>query len=212
MRPLRNELKIGLKFSTAAPDRGLTGLVPGLSLGGFCLMKIFGKNTQSGFSLVELMIVVGIIGVLATLALPRFKQFQSKAKAAEAMNILQHVYTLQQSYSLDNNAYLAFTATGANPGTPSGTNQCTPPAGAVTLGFAIEPCVAGAPTPRFSYSSTGGAAFLAIAVTGGAANNRICPGNGAFSIGLNNLNAPTWAVGANPTTAGAVVLGTACAL
>ncbi len=176
-------------------------------------MKIFGKNKQSGFSLVELMIVVGIIGVLATLALPRFKQFQSKAKLAEAMNVLQHVYTLEQSYSLDNNAFLAFTAYGANLNAASGgPNQCTPNAAHQSLGLVIEPCVPGAPTPRFSYSATGGGAtFLAIAATGGAAFNRICTGNPQFSIGLNQSNAPSYAANsATPGIAGAAPIGTVC--
>jgi prepilin-type N-terminal cleavage/methylation domain-containing protein len=174
-------------------------------------MKIFGQSKQSGFSLVELMIVVGIIGVLSTLALPRFKQFQSKAKMAEAMNVLQHVYTLEQSYSLDNNQYITMTAYGANTGTAAGQNQCTPDANAVLLGLVIEPCVAGAPTPRFSYSITGGgASFLAIAATGDAANNRICTGNGAFSVGLTQSNAPKWATGATPTNDGVAPVSSVC--
>ena len=76
-------------------------------------MKFASFKNQKGFSLVELMIVVGIIGILATLALPRFKQFQAKAKMGEAKNILSHIYTLEQTYSLDNNQYLAFAAIGA---------------------------------------------------------------------------------------------------
>ncbi len=160
------------------------------------MKHIFGKkNGQSGFSLVELMIVVGIIGVLATLALPRFKQFQAKAKMAEAMNVLSHVYTLEQAYNLDNNAYLAFGALGANTGTSSGGNACTPNAATHgLLGFSIEPCVAGAAVPRFSYTAaltgaTGG--FTATAVTGGGASNRVCAGNGAITVTLTDRNVST---------------------
>lgn len=177
-------------------------------------MKLFGKNKQSGFSLVELMIVVGIIGVLATLALPRFKQFQSKAKMAEAMNVLQHVYTLEQSYSLDNNAYVAVgTALGANTSSAAGGNKCdfSGNKGASDLGLVIEPCVPTAPTPRFEYLVTGGGAgFLAIARTGGAANNRVCLGNGVFSIGLNEKNAPKWAQGGTPNKDGLASISVVC--
>lgn len=182
-------------------------------------MKIFGKNKQSGFSLVELMIVVGIIGVLATLALPRFKQFQSKAKMAEAMNVLQHVYTLQQSYSLDNNTFVGFTAKGAGLNAPAGGNQCNfqGDAGAVAIGLAIDPCPANGagPLPRFSYNATvqgGGSGFIAVARTGAAGNNRVCPGNNAFSIGLNQTNSPSWQAVATdtPATAGAVQVGGVC--
>ncbi|RZA25227.1 MAG: type II secretion system protein [Proteobacteria bacterium] len=183
-------------------------------------MKIFGKNKQSGFSLVELMIVVGIIGVLATLALPRFKQFQSKAKMAEAMNVLQHLYTLEQSYSLDNNTFIAMGNYGANTGSPNQGNVCpatpggilTANTGAVALGFVLEPCVVNSPTPRFQYSVASPSAqnFKGIALTGTQANNRICTGNNQFSIGLDQSNAPYWGQNANPVTAGAAPVGTVC--
>ncbi len=62
------------------------------------------KNEQ-GFSLVELMIVVAIIGILAALAVPRFQSFQAKAKQTEAKNNLSHIYTLEQTYYGDNDAY-----------------------------------------------------------------------------------------------------------
>ena len=53
------------------------------------MKKIF-ADKESGFSLVELMIVVGIIGILATMAMPKFQEFQSKAKMAEAKTSLSH--------------------------------------------------------------------------------------------------------------------------
>lgn len=66
------------------------------------------KNQEvstKGFSLVELMVVVAIIGVLASLAVPRFKTFQAKARQAEAKTNLAHLYTLQQSYYADYDKY-----------------------------------------------------------------------------------------------------------
>lgn len=58
-------------------------------------MKMKGNQ---GFSLVELMVVVGIIGILATVAVPRMQTFMAKAKTAEAKTNLSHIFTLQQSY------------------------------------------------------------------------------------------------------------------
>ena len=53
---------------------------------------------NSGFTLIELMIVVVIIGILTSLAIPRFTGASTRAKQSEARLILKQVYTLQHSY------------------------------------------------------------------------------------------------------------------
>ena len=55
------------------------------------------RNTQ-GFTLIELMIVVVIIGILAAVALPKFTGMSKSAKESEADPLLKDVYTLQQAY------------------------------------------------------------------------------------------------------------------
>lgn len=70
------------------------------------LLKPF-KGSQKGFSLVELMVVVGIIGILAALAIPRFANFQAKAKQAEAKSSLGHIHTLETAYHTDHDTYTA---------------------------------------------------------------------------------------------------------
>jgi type IV pilus assembly protein PilA len=55
-------------------------------------------KTQSGFSLIELMIVVAIIGILASIAVPNFKKFQVKARQSEAKAQLTSLYTAEKAF------------------------------------------------------------------------------------------------------------------
>ncbi|HBC47238.1 MAG TPA: dolichyl-phosphate-mannose--protein mannosyltransferase [candidate division Zixibacteria bacterium] len=56
------------------------------------------KNNSAGFTLIELMIVVVIIGILAALAVPRFMKVASKSKQSEAKQLLKQIYTMQGAY------------------------------------------------------------------------------------------------------------------
>lgn len=128
-------------------------------------MKILPTSWRSraGFSLVELMVVVAIIGILASLAIPRFKTFQAKARQAEAKTNLAHLYTLEMGYFGDNDVFVDVPENSAC----QGQNE---------LGFYFNDCSGN----RYSYSAICKpdckVGFEGTARSGTGADNRVMRG------------------------------------
>lgn len=134
------------------------------------------KTNEAGFTLVELMIVVAIIGVLSAVAVPNFKRYQAKSKTSEAKIQLAAAYTAQQSFYGDFGIYhTCFTYMGFDPRkevsnryfaigiADNATINATAHATAVNSGLAAANCPA-------SLTATGAATGLATWFPAGKGN------------------------------------------
>lgn len=122
------------------------------------------RPSQVGFTLIELMIVVAIIGILASIALPAYSDYVKRGKAAEATSTLADLRVKMEQYFQDNRTYVGADALVPGP--------CSPPAGSVKF---------------FTYACDNlGATTYDIAATGVAAQ-----GMDGFAFGINQNNAKT---------------------
>ena len=64
-----------------------------------------GLKGQKGFTLIELMIVVAIIGILAAIAIPNFLRYQAKSRQSEAKTNLGALFVAETSYFGERNRY-----------------------------------------------------------------------------------------------------------
>ena len=79
--------------------------------------EVFGMikwtKNHKGFTLIELMIVVIIVGLLAALAIPRFLGVSGKAKKSEAKTILKQLYQMERVFYQEFEIYVAGANTAA---------------------------------------------------------------------------------------------------
>ncbi len=121
---------------------------------------------REGFTLIELMIVVAIIGILAAIALPNFLRFQLRSKTGEAKANLAAIRTAEEGYFSEYGLYVATLKT---PNVvPNNTKQPWPVAAVPPVGF-----------DQMGWSPEGEVFFVYQAVVGAGTG---ATGAGAFTI------------------------------
>ena len=68
------------------------------------LTKLINKN-EKGFTLIELMIVIAIIGILAAIAIPQFSAYRTRSYNSAANADLRNACTAQEAYFVDEATY-----------------------------------------------------------------------------------------------------------
>ncbi|WP_295393299.1 pilin [uncultured Thiodictyon sp.] len=135
------------------------------------------KKIQQGFTLIELMIVVAIIGILAAIAIPSYQDFTTRSKVAEGISLVASPQMSLAEFALNN---LTFPANNAALGYSSPNTR-------YVSGIAVTPhlltitykVAAGVPSASNTlvFRATTSAAGVQWSCTGGSLGKKLRPSN-----------------------------------
>jgi type IV pilus assembly protein PilA len=148
------------------------------------------KTMQKGFTLIELMIVIAIIGILAAIAIPAYQNYTIRAQVTEGLNLADGWKTSISEYYAQNGAFPGCSTT-------------------VAAGAAGCVSVTGASAGKYvSAISVGANGVISVKYGGPQASVKL-PVGSILSLqpGTNNNQDVVWICGTAPTPAGVVVAG-----
>ncbi len=129
-------------------------------------------NSQKGFTLIELMIVVAIIGILAAIAIPAYENYVAKAQFTEAISLISGQKIPVANYYMQNNSCPA-----------SGTTTGFPNAASIVGKYVVSVADGGTSTTLGGCTIT--ATFKTTGVNSGLAGNNV-----AFTMHMASPGAP----------------------
>ena len=97
------------------------------------------KKFQQGFTLIELMIVIAILGILLAIAIPAYQDYAIRARVSEGLNLAAAAKTAVSEYRMSNSGYPATVAEyGYQTGTSTYVTSIVPTAGTGVIDITLS--------------------------------------------------------------------------